>query len=105
MDQDRELFKLQAAAQHYEVNLEMGYNILIATALGLMFFSFTAVVSRQMSLLGAMEIWAGGFVATAFAVWPLIVRKYHRAMGGLDQHLKNLENGQPAPSLRELTKD
>jgi Flp pilus assembly protein TadB len=105
LDQDRELFKLQVAAQHYESKLQMAYNMYIAAAVGVMFFALTAVVSNQMPLLVAMGMFAGCFVTIVLVVAILYVRDYHKNIKKLDEHLKNLERGQPAPSLAELTKD
>ena len=67
MDQDRELFKLQVAAQHYESSLEMNYHIFIALALGVLVFALGAVLSKQLPLLVGVLIWvmsvlAGGYV-------------------------------------------
>lgn len=102
-DQDRELFKLQVAAQHYESNLEMSYNYLVALALGVLVFSLGAVLSKQLPLLAGVLMWVVSLLAGALMVWR-DVRKYNSAIEGLDRHLQNLERGQPAPSLRELTK-
>lgn len=104
MDQDQELFKLQVAAQHYDSNLQMGYNGLAAFVLGVLVLSLGAVLSKQLGYLEGVLMWFASFVIAALLLLRHI-REYNRAMEGLDRHLQNLGKGQPAPSLAELTKD
>jgi cytosine/uracil/thiamine/allantoin permease len=104
MDQDRESFKLQAAAQHYESDLKTSRNYFAAWDLAVLILLLGAVLSKQLSVLEGVAWWAGCFVAGAL-VLCMRVKEYNRAVEGLDRHLKNLEKGQPAPSLAELTKD
>jgi hypothetical protein len=103
-DQNRELFKLQAAAQHYETDLEMSCNYLAAFILSVLIFSLSGVSSDQFTFAGGVLMWSGCFVVAALLLWWR-VRKYNAAIKRLDLYLDNLERGQPAPSLVKLTKD
>jgi Flp pilus assembly protein TadB len=101
MDQNREMFKLQAAAQHYESNLQMHGNYFIAFVVGVLVFSVGISASGQ-------SPWYAGFIAwmVCLLVAALVFRKrfmeYVTEMEKLELHLRNLEKGQAAPSLKEL---
>jgi NADH:ubiquinone oxidoreductase subunit 3 (subunit A) len=101
MDQDREIFKLQAAAQHYEATLQMGVSYLDAFVLAVMILVVGVCVAGQVP-------WLAGVLVVS--VSPLVaylrlrthLRQYECGMEKLDQHLQNLEKGQAAPTLKEL---
>ncbi len=98
-DQDRKLFKLQVAAQHYESNLEMSYNYLPAFALAVLVLSLGGTLSNQFPWLAGVLMWFASFLVSALLLWRHI-REYNATIERLDLHLQNLERGQPAPSLR-----
>jgi hypothetical protein len=104
MDQDRELFKLQVAAQHCESNLQMRVNYLDAFMVGALILSIGAYLANQVPWFGAILAWLACLLVSA---WRLrdCYKEHARGIEKLDHHLQNLENGQPAPSLARLTKD
>lgn len=104
MNQDRELFKLQVAAQSYESDLEMSFNYFVALIAGVLVLTLGAVLSKQLPYFVSALAFFAALLIGGFYIWGEI-GKYHKAMEGLDEHLKNLEKGQPAPSITELIED
>lgn len=101
MDQDRELFKLQVAAQHYESTLQMSVSYLEAFYLAMLVLSVDAAVAEQVPWLGALFIWAVCLILVLLRVRSHF-KDYKRGMRSLGGHLRNLETGQTAPSLEVL---
>jgi len=101
VDQDRELFKLQVAAQHYESSLQMRGNYLDAFILGALVLFMGAYLAHQIAWFEAGLAWFGCFLV---GVWRLLdcYKVHARQMEKLDGHLQKLENGQHAPTLKEL---
>jgi hypothetical protein len=104
MDQDRELFKLQVAAQHYESTLDKGYNYLGAFILAVLVLKVSGAFPKELSETESGLVWLGTFIVALFSLWMLL-RWYNHKIERLDQYLQNLQRGQPAPSLSELTKE
>ena len=103
MDQDRELFKLQVAAQHYESTLQMRVNYLDAFMVGVLILSIGAILAKQFTWYEALVAWLAALGVAAWRVRDCF-KQYARNIEKLSNHLQNIENGQPAPSLTELTK-
>lgn len=101
MDQDRELFKLQVAAQHYESSLQMRVTYLDAFILGVLILSMGAYLAQQVPWFGAVLAWLG---CSVVFVWRLrsSFEEYTHRIEKLDAHLQKVERGQRAPTLKEL---
>lgn len=104
MDQDLELFKLQAAAQHYEATLQIRVNYLDAFIVGVLILAMGAYLSGQVPWVAALLLWLACLLGVALRLRDCF-KQYTGNIEKLDRHLQNLEKRQPAPSLAELTKD
>ncbi len=101
MNQDRELFKLQVAAQHYESGLQMHVGYLDAFVLAVLILGIGASLAGQFPWIAAVSTWVASLVVTGFLLHSHY-KRYGRRMEKLEGHLKKLEQGQPAPALKEL---
>jgi membrane protein DedA with SNARE-associated domain len=104
MDQDRELFKLQVAVQHYESNMDRGYNYLAAYFVGVLVLLLGGAFSKQLSWNDVVLVSSGNAALVATLIWWASGR-YNHKIEKLDQYLQNLEKGRVVPSLTELAKE
>jgi hypothetical protein len=109
MDQDREIFKLQVAAQHYEssyqtsLNVGLGFMLAVAIfALGLTLELLRLGYAWYNSVLTGVFLFTAAGLLVYFIPFRNVLEGYKEDMEKLDQHLQNLEKGQAAPSLKEL---
>jgi hypothetical protein len=109
LDQDREIFKLQVAAQHYESSYQTSLNVGLGFMLAVAIFALGLTLELlRLGYAWYNDVLSGVFLVTGAGLLVYFIQFrnasdcYNEDMKKLDQHLQNLEKGQTAPSLKEL---